>query len=74
MISVVMPCYNCEKALDRAITSLCAQTAEDWELIAVDDGSTDRTGAALDAWAGKDTRIQVLHQANHGRSNAFSKD
>ena len=70
MISVVMPCYNCEKALDRAITSLCAQTAEDWELIAVDDGSTDRTGAALDAWAGKDTRIQVLHQANGGVSRA----
>ncbi|MEI3405722.1 MAG: glycosyltransferase [Christensenellales bacterium] len=39
MISVVMPCYNCEKALDRAIRSLRAQTIADWELLAVDDGS-----------------------------------
>lgn len=70
MISVVMPCYNCEKALDRAITSLRAQTAENWELIAVDDGSADGTSAALDAWTEKDARIRVIHQPNGGVSRA----
>lgn len=43
MISVVMPCYNCEAALDRAVRSLRAQTIADWELLAVDDGSDDGT-------------------------------
>ncbi len=66
MISVVMPCYNCEAALDRAVRSLRAQTIADWELLAVDDGSDDGTGAALDAWAQTDERIRVFHQENGG--------
>ena len=70
MISIVMPCYNCEKALDRAIRSLRAQTIADWELLAVDDGSADGTGAALDAWAREDERIRVFHQKNGGVSRA----
>ena len=70
MISVVMPCYNCEAALDRAVRSLRAQTIADWELLAVDDGSDDGTGAALDAWAQTDERIRVFHQENGGVSRA----
>ena len=70
MISVVMPCYNCEAALDRAVRSLRAQTIADWELLAVDDGSNDGTGAALDAWAQTDERIRVFHQENGGVSRA----
>ena len=70
MISIVMPCYNCEAALDRAVRSLRAQTIADWELLAVDDGSNDGTGAALDAWAQTDERIRVFHQENGGVSRA----
>ena len=53
MISIVMPCYNCETSLVRTAECIRAQTVADWELIAVDDGSSDGTGAALDALAGR---------------------
>ena len=48
MISIVMPCYNCAESLLRTVQDVQAQTFSDWELIVVDDGSTDGTGAALD--------------------------
>lgn len=65
-ISIVMPVYNAETFLADAIGSLQAQTFADWELIAVNDGSTDGSGAVLDALAEKDSRIRVIHQANGG--------
>ena len=46
MISIVMPCYNCEISLVRTAECIRAQTVTNWELIAVDDGSSDGTGAA----------------------------
>ena len=64
MISIVMPCYNCETSLVRTAECIRAQTVADWELIAVDDGSSDGTGAALDALARADARIRVIHQGN----------
>ena len=70
MISVVMPCYNCETSLVRTAECIRAQTVADWELIAVDDGSSDGTGAALDALARADARIRVIHQENGGPSRA----
>ena len=55
MISIVMPCYNCETSLVRTAECIRAQTVADWELIAVDDGSSDGTGAALGGkWFGRD--------------------
>ncbi len=70
MISIVMPCYNCETSLVRTAECIRAQTVTDWELIAVDDGSSDGTGAALDALARTDARIRVIHQENGGVSRA----
>lgn len=70
MISIVMPCYNCETSLARTVQCVQAQTVSDWELIAVDDGSTDGTGAALDGLAQNDARIRAIHQANGGVSRA----
>lgn len=70
MISIVMPCYNCETSLSRTVRCVQAQTVSDWELIAVDDGSTDGTGAALDGLAQNDARIRAIHQANGGVSRA----
>ena len=70
MISIIMPCYNCEDSLLRTVQCVQAQTLADWELIAVDDGSADGTGAALDRLAQADARIHVVHQANGGVSRA----
>lgn len=69
-VSVVMPCYNCEATVARTVRSVLAQTNPNWELIAVDDGSRDGTGAALDALAEQDARIRVIHQENSGVSGA----
>ena len=67
-VSVVMPVYNSEKYLDEAMESILAQTFQDFEVIAVDDGSTDRSGVILDGYAETDPRIRVIHQMNQGIS------
>ncbi len=69
-ISVIMPAYNSEKYIAEAIESILAQTYGNWELIAVDDGSTDRTGEIIDYYAAKDDRIYVVHKGNKGVSHA----
>lgn len=70
MISVIVPIYNVEKYLDKCIRSLSEQTFKEQEIILVDDGSTDRSGAICDDWAKKDSRIVVIHQKNQGISEA----
>lgn len=73
-VSVIMPVHNAAPYIDGAVRSVVAQTMEDWELIAVDDGSTDASGAMLDAWARdpriRGSRIRVLHVPNGGVSAA----
>ena len=69
-VSVIMPVYNTAEYLDEAVTSVIAQTYRDWELVAVDDGSTDGSGEMLEQWAAKDPRIRVLHRPNGGLSAA----
>ena len=66
LISVVVPVYNVEKYLDRCITSIVEQTYENLEIILVDDGSPDNSGAICDNWAKKDSRIKVFHKENGG--------
>jgi glycosyltransferase involved in cell wall biosynthesis len=58
----MMPVFNAGPYLDPAIESLCAQTFADWELIAVDDGSTDESPATLQRWSRRDNRICVFRQ------------
>lgn len=69
-ISVVITVFNDEKFLEKSIQSVLAQTYTDWELILVDDGSTDGSGAICDRFAAKDDRIRVIHQQNQGYSGA----
>ncbi|MCI5923483.1 MAG: glycosyltransferase family 2 protein [Oscillospiraceae bacterium] len=68
--SFIMPVYQCEKYLVTSIQSVMSQTYFDWELILIDDGSTDSSPAICDAFAEKDARIHVLHQNNKGPSAA----
>lgn len=69
-ISVVVPIYNTEKYLPRCIDSILAQTFTDFELILVDDGSPDNSGAICDEYTAKDQRVHVIHQKNQGVSAA----
>jgi hypothetical protein len=64
--SIVIPCYNAERWLAGAIQSCLDQTARDLEVIVVDDGSTDGSGAIAEAAVARDARVRVIHQANQG--------
>lgn len=70
MISVIVPVYNTKEYLERCVDSLRAQTYSDMEILLVDDGSTDGSGAMCDAFAAKDKRIHVFHKENGGSSSA----
>ena len=72
LISVVVPIYNTESALERTLNALSVQTVKDIEFILVDDGSTDKSGAICDSFAEKDSRFKVLHQPNRGVCNAIN--
>lgn len=72
-VSVIVPVYNVEPYLDRCVESLLDQTYPALEILLIDDGSTDRSPALCDAWAVKDARIRVLHQANGGVSAARNR-
>ena len=63
--SIITPVYNCEKYLKECIVSVINQTYESWELILVDDGSTDASGDICDEYSG-DSRIKIIHQDNAG--------
>ena len=65
-ISIVVPCYKVEKALERCVESVLKQTFNAFELILVDDGSPDQTGVIADKMALRDARIKVIHQKNGG--------
>ena len=69
-ISVIVPVYNVEKYLPRCIGSLLRQSFTNFELILVNDGSTDRSGKICDEYAKKDDRIKVIHKPNGGVSSA----
>ena len=69
-ISVIVPVYNVEQYLPRCIDSILAQTFTDFEVLLIDDGSTDKSGEICDNYARKDSRIQVFHKENGGVSSA----
>ncbi len=70
LISVIVPVYNIMEYLPRCVESICRQTYEPLEILLVDDGSTDGTGALCDELAVKDGRIRVFHKENGGSSSA----
>ncbi len=65
-ISVLVPVYNVEKTLDRCIQSILNQTFQDFEIILVNDGSTDNSGKLCDEYAEKYDNIRVIHKENEG--------
>ena len=69
-ITVIVPVYNVEKYLDRCMESILAQTYTKLEIILVDDGAADSSGAICDSYAQKDERVQVIHKENGGLSSA----
>ncbi len=69
-ISVIVPVYRVERYLKRCVESILNQTFSDFELLLIDDGSPDRSGAMCDEWALKEGRVRVLHTENRGLSAA----
>lgn len=69
-ISIIIPVYNTEQYLHRCVDSVLSQTFEDFELLLVDDGSTDKSGAICDEYAAKDSRVRVFHKENGGVGSA----
>jgi glycosyltransferase involved in cell wall biosynthesis len=69
-ISIVIPVYNVEQYLEECIESVLTQDYEDFELLLIDDGSTDGSGIICDKAADKDTRVRVFHKQNGGVSDA----
>ncbi len=70
MISVIVPIFNVEDVLNRCIESIVTQTYKNIEIILVDDGSSDNSGAICDEWEKKDRRITVIHKNNGGAASA----
>lgn len=68
--SIIVPVYNSEKCIRNCITSILAQSYPNYELILIDDGSTDASGDICDSYAVKDFRVKVIHQKNKGVSQA----
>ena len=69
-VTIIVPVYNSEKFLNRAIDSLIRQTLEDIEIILVDDGSSDKSPKICDEYAKRDSRIIVIHKKNSGQAIA----
>lgn len=70
MVSIIVPVYNAELTIQRCIDSICAQTYSDFELILINDGSSDSSGVICDKYASIDSRIIVINKENAGVSSA----
>ena len=68
-VSIIVPVYNAEHTIPRCIESILNQEYSDFELLLVNDGSTDGSGAVCDAYAARDARIRVIHKENTGVSD-----
>ena len=73
LVSIIVPVYNVEKYLSQCIDSILSQTYICFELILVDDGSTDSSSRICDEYVLKDTRIKVIHKKNGGLSSERNK-
>lgn len=70
VVSIIVPVYNAEKTLNRCVDSILNQTFHNWELLLIDDGSSDHSGKICDQYAAKDRRVKVFHKENRGVSSA----
>lgn len=70
LVSIVVPVYNVGECIEYCLASLLEQTYRVFEILLIDDGSTDYSGDLCDAWAQRDHRIRVFHKANGGLSDA----
>ena len=73
MVSIITPAYNSEKFIAETILSVLAQSYQDWEMIIVDDGSTDRTSEIVSSFQEKDSRIKYFYNATN-KGSAFSRN
>ena len=69
-VSIIVPVYNAAETLRRCVDSVLKQDYTDFELLLVDDGSRDGSGAICDAYAARDPRVRVIHKENAGVSAA----
>ena len=69
-LSVIIPVYNVEEYLRQCLDSVLAQSYDSFEVILVNDGSTDHSGAICDEYADRDSRVRVIHQENSGHTSA----
>ena len=69
-VSIIVPVYNVERFLPKCLDSILNQTFQNFELLLIDDGSSDNSGSICDEYAKKDSRIKVFHQENKGVSFA----
>ena len=70
LLSVIIPCYNCQNTIEKCINSILEQTIIDFEIIAVNDGSKDSTLSILKKMSERDKRIVVIDKENSGPSSA----
>lgn len=73
LISIIVPVYNVQDYVGKCLDSICGQSYRNLEIIVIDDGSTDNSPAICDSFAGKDSRIKVLHCKNGGQSAARNR-
>nr|WP_300676360.1 glycosyltransferase family 2 protein [uncultured Acetatifactor sp.] len=73
MVSFIVPVYNMEKYVERCMDSILNQQEQDWEVIAINDGSKDRTAEILNRYADRDDRIRVIHKENGGIGSAVKE-
>ena len=71
-VSIIIPVYNVEKYLRQCLDSVVSQTLRDIEIICIDDGSKDSSGAMLDEYAARDSRVKVVHKENGGYGKAIN--
>lgn len=69
-ISIIVPVYRAEKYVNTCVDSILGQTYRDFELVLIEDGSPDQSGAICDEYAQKDERVRVIHQINQGQAAA----
>ena len=70
MVGVIVPVYNAEKKLCKCIDSILSQTCPNWDLLLIDDGSSDSSGTICDDYAARDKRVRIFHKQNGGVGSA----